>query len=446
MEPIRFYVATDGNDAWSGTQAAPATGRPDGPFATLTKARDAIREFRARAGLKQPVTVLVRGGRHHCGQTLVLTKQDSGTYEYPITYAAYPGEQPILSGGVRIDGWRPYRGNILQAEFPAGKGDKSRFRQLFYDGKRQIRARWPNYDPDNPLYGGWAFMEGPAEESSPQSYGVLPGSFDEQSALAFRYRPGTFERQWEKPTEAEVYFTAGKYGSYTLPIASIDWEDRVISVAHSGRQFDRYPYFLSIPFFRNDRFVVENVLEELDQPGEWCLDSEEGMLYFWPPSGSGAGGDVVMPVLDCLVRLGGASWVNFVGFTFTETTTGDNMHREDLEGYGAMPPLPGRRYCGEALHLKGAEHCRIERNHFDAVGGNAIYLEDYNARNIIAHNEIGHAGNNGICLLGSKYFNPMPRHPLFNQIEDNHIHHCGTFDNYSTGVFLGLSQGNVIGH
>ena len=449
MEPLTLYVATDGNDAWSGTRADPVADRSDGPFATLTKARDAIRERKGRDGLAQPITVLVRGGKYYLEQPLVLRAEGSGTYECPITYAAYPGEQPIISGGIKIDGWRPYKGQIIQATFPAGRGNKSRFRQLFFDGQRQVRARWPNRDPDNPLYGGWAFMEGPAEEGKEDgapSYGVLPGAFDERSALAFRYRPGTFERRWEKPTEAEVYVCAGKYGSYTLPIKSIDWENRIITVAQTGRQFDRYPNFLPVPFFRNDRFVVENVLEELDQPGEWCLDSAEGTLYFWPPTGAGAGGAVVMPVLDCLVKLDQAAWVNIVGFIFTETTTGDNMHREGLEGYGAMFPLPGRSYCGEALHLRGAEHCRIEGNHFAAVGGNAIYLEDYNARNVITNNEISHAGHNGICLLGSKYFNPVPRHPLFNRIEDNYIHHCGVFDHYSTGVFLGLSQGNVVGH
>ena len=100
MEPLTLYVATDGNDAWSGTRAAPVADRSDGPFATLTKARDAIRERKGRDGLAQPITVLVRGGKYYLAQPLVLRAEDSGTYECPITYAAYPGEQPIISGGI----------------------------------------------------------------------------------------------------------------------------------------------------------------------------------------------------------------------------------------------------------------------------------------------------------------------------------------------------------
>lgn len=281
----------------------------------------------------------------------------------------------------------------------------------------------------------------------------MEGPVEKGSCLAFKYKPGTFKNRWEKPKEAEVnIFPQSKYGNNIIPIKGIDWEGRVITVAHGGRQFDRYPWFRSIPFSPNDRFVVENVLEELDQPGEWCLDTEEGKLYFWPPPESIEEAEVVAPALDCLVDLRGASYINIAGFTFTETTGGDDLHHEGTEGCGAMFPIRGLKYCGDTLHLRGAEHCIIEKNHFYAIGGNAIYLEGYNARNIVRHNEISYAGANGVCLLGSKYFGgegvprPIPRHPIYNKVEDNHIHHCGFFNKYTAGVFLGLSGGNVIAH
>jgi parallel beta-helix repeat protein len=106
-----------------------------------------------------------------------------------------------------------------------------------------------------------------------------------------------------------------------------------------------------------------------------------------------------------------------------------------------MYPRPGWRYCGDAVHLKGAEHCQIENNHFDAVGGNAVYLEGYNARNVIVGNEISEAGANGVCLMGTRL-----KHPLFNRVADNDIHHCGVINTYTAGVFSGMSDGNVICH
>jgi hypothetical protein len=93
-------------------------------------------------------------------------------------------------------------------------------------------------------------------------------------------------------------------------------------------------------------FYVANLLEELDQPGEWCLDSERGVIYFWPPDGSLKPNDeVVIPALFSLVDIEGASWLRFSGFTLTETMDGDNTQHLGVEGAGAMAWQPGWRYC-----------------------------------------------------------------------------------------------------
>jgi parallel beta-helix repeat protein len=436
-EETTFFVAPSGSSAWSGRLAAANAQQNDGPFATLIQARNAVRELKVREkGLKAPITVMVRGGKYHLSETLELTESDSGTRECPITWRAYPDETPVLSGGRVVSGWRPFKGDILQCDLPEAMGGKWRFRQLFFNGRRQTRARYPKLDPENPVHGGWANAEDPAGEGSP---------------VAFRYKPSTFPRRWAKPTEAEVFLLSGMGLTDTLPIKTIDEERYVITLTgpvkdHAAMPYVSYPN-LRISIDSGYRFYVENVLEELDQPGEWCLDGEDGRLYFWAPEPI-EDGSVVAPVLDSLIALRGASHISVSGFTLTETTAGDSMHRGGHEGYGAMLPMAGQRYCGEALHMTGAEHCRIENNHFDAVGGNAIYVEGYNERNVIRGNEIGYAGAMGICLIGSQYSNPRVsrRYPIYNEVTDNHVHHCGVFDKYVAGVFLGLSQSNVIGH
>ena len=84
--PAEFYVSPRGDDRNPGTEAE--------PFATLPRARNAVRAA-IQAGLQKPATVMVRGGVYYLDETLVLDALDSGTREYPITYTAYPGEQPI---------------------------------------------------------------------------------------------------------------------------------------------------------------------------------------------------------------------------------------------------------------------------------------------------------------------------------------------------------------
>ena len=419
-----FFVSPSGDDSWSGRLPKPNPEATDGPFATLARARDAVRDLKRSAASQTRITVMIRGGKYCLPETLMLTARDSGSQGCPVTYTAYPGEKPVLSGGLRIGGWRPYKGSILQARLPA-RADRSRFRQLYHNGERQPRACWPKLEPANPLYGGWAVHEG-CDEANPFQ--------------AFRYPKGFLRRRWARPAMAEVVLIgANGWFNEIIPVASVDRRRRIITLQRPVKDFDRKPWYLPLTLQPN-RFRVENVLEELDQPGEWCLDSERGVVYLWPPEGD-IPHEVVVPQLDCLISLHGASWVTITGFTFTETTDGDNYHRDGGEGVGAMFNTMGLRYCGDAVHLRDAEHCRVEGNLLRSVGGNAIYLEGHNARNVIARNEIAYAGANGVCLVGAQ-----GRAPIFNQVEDNHIHHCGVYNKYTAGVFCGVSDGNIIGH
>jgi hypothetical protein len=436
-----FYVAANGNDDWSGKLPDINKGKTDGPFATLQRAREAVGAVNNKL-LRQAISVLVREGKYYLKRPVLLGEKDSGGPGFPIAYKAYPGEKVVLSGGKVISGWKPYEGPIVQTSVPGTKGGEWRFRQLFLNGEPQRRARYPKHDTQNPLYGGWLFAEGAAEK---------------RSNTAFVYKPGTFPRHWAKPGNGEiVMFPGGGWVDAVLPIKSMDEKTRTITAEHGYRNPDIAPWYVPDSFLLGDRFRVENLLEELTEPGEWCLDSEGGILYFWPPNGALKPVDeVVAPTLDTLVDIDGGSWLVISGFTFTETAGGDDLHRFGLDGYGAMYPNQGWKYCGEALHMKDAEHCVIENNLFYAVGGNAIYLERYNARNLIRRNEISHVGANGVSLLGNhvpsnSVSQPMRAGrqpcPVFNEVTDNFIHHCGELNKYIAGVFLGVSDSNLVAH
>jgi len=72
-----FHVATSGSDNWSGRLAAPNDSKTDGPFATLQRARDAVRQVKRQqqGGLKQPVTVFVHGGTYPLSQAFGQASQ-----------------------------------------------------------------------------------------------------------------------------------------------------------------------------------------------------------------------------------------------------------------------------------------------------------------------------------------------------------------------------------
>ena len=100
-----------------------------------------------------------------------------------------------------------------------------------------------------------------------------------------KYKPGAFQHHWSKPSEGEVEFYQGT-GQWriTAPIKSTDERSRAITLTHPGYQYDVPPWYEIERILPGNPFYVANLLEELDQPGEWCLDSEEGVIYFWPPS------------------------------------------------------------------------------------------------------------------------------------------------------------------
>ena len=152
-----FYVAASGNDAWSGKLPESNANRTDGPFRSLQRARDVVRELKRKELPEGGITVLVRGGTYYLPEPLQFAPEDSGTETSPIVYAAYPGETPILSGGRPVGPWRR-EGELFVADVPKVTEGNWYFRQLFVGDERQIRARTPNFDPENPYTGGWYFV------------------------------------------------------------------------------------------------------------------------------------------------------------------------------------------------------------------------------------------------------------------------------------------------
>ncbi|MFW6161742.1 MAG: right-handed parallel beta-helix repeat-containing protein [Planctomycetota bacterium] len=213
-----LYVATTGDDAWSGTLPAANAAKTDGPFATLARARDAVRKLKAGGEREGPIVVTVRGGTYYLAEPLRLGPADSGTADQPIIYCAWPGEEVTLSGGRPIDGWRKGEGALWVADVPEVKAGRWYFRQLFVGGERQIRARTPNFDPEHPYTGGWAFATEPMVE------GRKVGRFGE--TLANIHTPGdTFLWEVEVPADGD-YALWLCYGAKNKPYGRTDMAGR----------------------------------------------------------------------------------------------------------------------------------------------------------------------------------------------------------------------------
>ncbi|MGC9360257.1 MAG: right-handed parallel beta-helix repeat-containing protein [Anaerolineae bacterium] len=394
---ITLYVATNGDDAWSGQLPAPNEALTDGPLASLAGARDAVRALRAELAANAPVTVLVRGGTYPLAEPWVLTPADSGTEDSPVTYAAFPGDAPVFSGGRRIQAdWQPYRGEIVVCDVPEARDGGWAFRQLFVNGQRQDRARLPN--------DGYYRIVEPAGDN------------------AFIYREGDIDATWHNLEDVEV-LVYHSWNDSRLRVEAVDPDKRVVTF--TGGPEPSHPFGWQGP----NRYVVENVLEGLQRPGEWYLDSRAGKLYWWPTCDPAAA-EVVAPVLTELVRFDGSAendaWIEHVhlrGLTF-------------LHADWTLPPS-GYAGCGDvgdivppsAVDLSNVRHCSLVDSRIGHVGNYALEMEGYDNR--IVGNEIWSTGSGGII---TRNFYQEP-----NDVSYNHIHDCGAV--YPSAVGINIDDG-----
>jgi hypothetical protein len=120
-----------GSDTHPGTLAQ--------PLRTLAKARDLVRTI--NGSMSSEITVYLHGGTYPVTSTVVFSNADSGQNGFYVKYLAYPGEQPLITGGQPITGWTiPATGNGVYT----ARGITTPFRQLYINGVKAVRARTPN--------------------------------------------------------------------------------------------------------------------------------------------------------------------------------------------------------------------------------------------------------------------------------------------------------------
>jgi len=441
-----LYVAPNGDDDNPGTK--------EKPFATLKRARDAVQELKKK--IKKPVTVLVREGTYYQDdEPLVFRPEDSGTAEAPITYAAYPGELVTISGGRKLNcQWRPYKDGIMMCELPEVKTGALYFTQLFVNGKRQIRARYPNYDPENPLVHGGGYInaagrvDDDVEDPYPDPNDDM--TFSSGAPRGIYFDPKNFtKKKWAKPYEAIIHiFQDAYWGNLQWRIKAIDYEKNIIWFGHGGHQmgakWDKDPCGVS----KHSRFYIENVFEELDAPGEWYLDEEEGILYYKPDEEVNLKEALIeVPVLQRVIQFLGTQdnpvhHITLEGFRITHTAS------TFLEKYEVPSLSDWAIHRGGAVFMEGARDCTIKNCWFDAVGGNAVFMNNYNRGNVVTGCKFTEAGDSAICFVGSLESTVGTQRNFLYECKaiNNLIHDCGVFGKQIAGVYISRAKRITVSH
>ena len=162
-----------------------------------------------RARSPGPNKIVVRQGTYYLTRTLELDHRDSGLI------IEGDGGPVVLSGGRRVTGWKPWKGNVRQADLSGLDLPDLSFRQLYYNTKLQPWARVPNFDPQHPRTGGFL-----------QNAGVVEAG----TKTKFRYREGDLHpERWAHPERAWIMFHDSlNYETQFCPVKAVDRENRVV--------------------------------------------------------------------------------------------------------------------------------------------------------------------------------------------------------------------------
>jgi hypothetical protein len=405
LAAAEIHVAESGKDTNSGDKNA--------PVASVHRAQELARQ-------KPGSTVVMHEGTWFLPEPLLFTSADSGT-----TWRAAEGKKPVLSGGRTISGWTLKANGIWSAPVP-GANDWY-FRNLFVNGKRAIRARFPNRSAKDYAIRLHGYGKGGAD--TPETVTVDP----------------QYVADWKNLTDVEVVGFKN-WASYHKRIQQVDKATGACTMmlpnnSYSGRNMltsKRYAFF-------------ENALELLDEPGEWYLDRTDEKLYYMPREGEELSKvAVIAPKLESVVVIEGTAEkpvknLSFQGLTFSHGA--DRLPPEGHQGqqaglnYGAPPPPS--KITATYLLDSAFVGCTVSQG-----GGMGISLLEGACGNRIEGCHLHDLGNNGIQIHG-----PMEgkkpveeKIPKNNRVENNYVHDCGTVYLGSCGIFVGAGQGTIISH
>jgi len=374
-----LYVSPAGRDTNPGSK--------EKPFATITRARDEIRKLKSTRPDFKGATVWIQKGAYHLDEPVLFEHRDSGSQNAVITYAARPSEEAVLKGSFLLKAkWKPYKNGIYVCSLSGTVLENKETNQLFCNGKRMVRARYPDRDFDDPLRSGKGYFA--CADGSLTHIAWKPGQLDDKKG------------KWQNPQTGIVHcFHSRNWGNMQYRIKEVDWNKRRIIFGEGGRQCQRRVgpgkgRGASSPYY------IDNIFAELDSPGEWFCDKEKNLLYFYPPKGVDiAAARIEAATLKNLLEFKGSSetpvhHINIRGLHLTQTQATFMDKYEDLgRGDWAI-------HRGGAVYFLGAEDCRLDDCRLEQVGGNGIFLDGYNRRVHISGCLVEDIGESAVCFVG----------------------------------------------
>jgi len=350
----RIYVSETGNDKNNGTR--------EKQLRTIHKGIDQVKSLK-ETKFKGQIELILAGGTYYLDKSIQLDQSFSGTKDAPLVIRAEAGGKVILNAGILLQklNWTKKFNGLWSANIPSG----TIIEELYGDGKKLIKARYPNFNPNVLPFNGYA-----ADAIS-----------DERV------------KKWKNPERGYVHaLHEGKWGGFHFIIKGKDKAGNLI--LEGGQQNNRPSPMHSV--FR----FVENVFEELDDVNEWYFDAKTSVLYYKPEEGKDPNAlKFATAHLENIIKVAGekgqpVKYIHIKGLDFVHTAptfmkTSEPLLRSDWTIYRQG-----------AILFENTENCEISESNFYNLGGNAVFVSNYNRQVNITDNHIQNIGASAVSFVG----------------------------------------------
>ncbi len=418
-----IYVSPNGSDT--------ASGEVSNPIVSLQRA---VELARTKAG-KVPVTIYLSGGVYRFTEALKFGVKDSGTKEVSVQWKALPGEKPVVSGGISVNSWKQEKNGLWSAALPQNYNGE--FRSFYVNGKRAVRARFPDND----------FLR--------------VNKAGEDNRTNFFFNKNDFPKI-KDVSGLELVFLHD-WSITRIAVKSIDWKKNHLTAVDSIGA--RLPFFKITNWEKHPRYYLENAIEFCDNPGEWYCDFAERKVYYRPlPDEKINKTEGIIPTVEKLITLTGTDekrvrFISFDGITFEYTDWQIPSH-----GYSGVQACmyddrskikSGWKQVPAAIELDLAKNISFNNCTIRHTGGSGIWIRENSSNCEISNSHIYDISGNGVnigegrdrLVNDTPWWKSAPEQvSKNNKVSHSLIEDCGVQFYGAVGIWGGLVANTIVDH
>jgi len=413
-----FYISPKGNDTNSGTRQS--------PFRTVKRAQKAVLQ-----NFSEDCTIWFADGFYEMGKALVFTASEFGDRNSKLVFKAEEKANPVISGGMLVNGWTKNKNGLYETNFDAEKAP----RELFIDGKRAVRARFPNSD-----------------------YLRVKKVGDDRRTHFF-FEKDDFP-QPEKVNDVELVLLHD-WSISRIGVKEIDFKQNKLTAVDSIGA--KNPAFFNLDHWeKNPRYFLENDLAFLDVDYEWYLDAKINKIYLKLPENKLPKDlKIIVPISEGLVNIEGQKNkaiknIHFEGITFRHCAWQiPEMGYCGVQAchFDSRPAAEGWTVVPAAIKAEWAENITFENCSFENLGTSGLWFSRACKSCSVSNSKFMDISGNGIMLgegrdrlvNGKAWWQETPEDvALGNAVENCEVTECGTQFYGAVGIWCGLTAETIL--